>query len=162
MPANERYCAQLIQCFDQFANWSYISDETKAQLVRFLAVNARDDHEAHAAIQDLLGDTARASSTATNRVPTTGELKVWLESQRNGEAYQQAETTSKGGCGKVFEAWRYIDGDGHWQQSRCENGVVRRTVLKRVQGRLDEDGKELQQAYDYSGFCKCHPQGGWL
>ncbi len=142
MPANERYCAQLVQCFDQFANWSYISDETKAQLVRFLATNARDDHEAHAAIQDLLGDTARASSTATNRVPTTGELKVWLEAQRPPEAPQSyAEMVGddgvpNGGCGRCRDGWIF---------------QTKRVISK---------GSSVPQEYEFAGRCRC--VGGWL
>ena len=142
MPANERYCAQLVQCFDQFANWSYISDETKAQLVRFLATNARDDHEAHAAIQDLLGDTARASSTATNRVPTTGELKVWLEAQRPPEAP------------KAYAEMAGDDGVPNSGCGRCRDGWIFQTK------RVISKGSSVPQEYEFAGRCKC--VGGWL
>lgn len=143
MPANERYCARLIQCFDQFPNWGMISDETKAGLVRFLAAKARDDHEAHAAIQDLLADTERASSTATNRVPTTGELQVWLEAVRQPEPAKSYREMG-------------VDDDGvpNYTCGRCRDGWIFRTKT------VISKGSPLPQVYEFAGYCKC--KGGWL
>jgi hypothetical protein len=128
MPANERYCLQLVQCFDQFSNWGYISEETKGSLVQFLAREAKDDHEAHAAVQDLLADPARASSSATNKVPTIGELQLWLHAQRP-QHESQAPITSRRGCGN------------------CENGWIFREAWKSVGGQ--------RMLYSFAGKCPC-------
>lgn len=128
MPANERYCAQLVNSFDQFSNWSFISVETKRSLVEFLAREARDDHEAHAAVCDLLGDVSRASSSATNKVPTTGELKLWLEAQRP-QHDTPAPIASRKGCGNCEGGWIF-----------CEKWAT-------VNGQ--------RQKYSYAGLCAC-------
>lgn len=128
MPANERYCAQLVQSFDQYSNWGFISQETKISLIKFLADYARDDHEAHAAIVDLMGDTARAGSPATNKVPTVGELKLWIEAQRP-QHESPPPITSRRGCGQ------------------CENGWIFRTAWRTVNGQRRE--------YSFAGPCAC-------
>jgi hypothetical protein len=159
MPADLRYCATLVQCFEQFSNWPMIGDDGRRRLVEHLASQARDDHEAHAAIQDLLADPARASSPATNKVPTMGELSQWLASQRQDQYDTPPPISSKGGCGKVFEGWFYDDHEGR-HPSHCAGGWVRRTVWREVRGMVGEQGERLMQPYEYSGRCKC--KGGWL
>lgn len=149
MPASERYCMELVLSFDQFPNWGFISETTKASLAKFLAQNARDDHEAHAAVCDLLADTARASSSQTNRVPTTGELKLWLESQRPAHP-NPPPPTEKRGCGAVFAKYQHPDGGA----ARCEDSWLR--TVKRV----IPTGRTEPEDFEVIGKCpKCYP--GW-
>lgn len=159
MPASERYCATLVQTFDQFSNWGMISEETKRKLVEHIAATARDDHEAHAAITDLLNDAARAASPQTNRVPTIGELTQWIVSQRTDQYDTPAPASRKGGCGKVFDGWYYEDENGR-HPSHCAGGWVRRTIWREIRGMVNEDGTKAMQPYHFSGRCKC--EGGWL
>lgn len=159
MPANERYCATLVQSFDQFPNWGMISEETKRRMVAHLAATARDDHEAHAAITDLLTDTARASSASTNRVPTIGELTQWITAQRGDQYDTPPPANRKGGCGREFPHWHYDDENGR-HVSRCEGGWVRRTIWREIGHMVNEDGTKAMQPYHFAGRCKC--DGGWL
>lgn len=159
MPADMRYCATLVECFEQYPNWPMLGDETRRQLVEHLAKTARDDHEAHAAIQDLLADPARASSPATNKVPTMGELTQWLMSQRDDQYDTPPPASRKGGCGREWPNWRYEDENGR-HVSKCENGWVRRTIWREIGHMVNEDGTKAMQPYHFAGRCKC--DGGWL
>lgn len=159
MSADLRYCATLVQCFEQFSNWPMIGEDGRLQLVKHLAATARDDDEAHAAIQALLSDPARASSPSTNRVPTMGELTQWLVSQRQDQYDTPPPASGKGGCGRVFDGWTYDDDNGR-HQSACEGGWVRRTIYKQRGNMVNEDGSPLRQPYQFAGKCKC--VGGWL
>lgn len=140
MPASERYCAQLVQFFDQFPNWNFISDETKRQMVEFISRVARDDHEAHAAIQDLM------ENQTTGKVPTLSELRHWIEIQREGVSYQPP-AREKPGCGYQNASAAHPDGG----PTRCEDGwifVVKRVIVK---------GRTEAEDYTYAGKCpRCH------
>lgn len=140
MPANERYCAQLIGYFDQFSNWNFISDDTKRQMVAFMARVCRDDHEAHAAVQDIL------ENQTSGKVPNIAELRHWIEVQREGVPYQPP-AREKPGCGYQNANAAHPDGG----PTRCEDGwifVVKRVIVK---GRTDAED------YTYAGKCpRCH------
>lgn len=143
MPASERYCAQLVQFFDQFPNWNFISDETKRQMVEFISRVARDDHEAHAAVQDLM------ENQTTGKVPTLSELRHWIEIQREGVSYQPPPSESRG-CG--WQSAKEVDSDG--TPARCKDGwihISRKAVVK---------GSTALTAYTYAGKCpRCHGAG---
>jgi hypothetical protein len=51
------------------------------ELVNALQESAADEWKARAAVDAILADTSRASSPETNRVPSPGELRVWVEAQ---------------------------------------------------------------------------------
>lgn len=140
MPANERYCAELVQFFDQFPNWGFVSDETKRNMVAFIARTARDDHEAHAAIQDLM------ENQTTGKVPTISELRHWIEIQREGIPYQPP-TREKPGCGAVFAQYQHPDGGA----TRCEDGWIH------VTKRIIPKGRTEPEDFTFSGKCpRCH------
>ena len=160
MAADLRYCATLVQCFEQFSNWPMIGDDGRKKLVEHLAATARDDHEAHAAVIAILQDQARASSPATNKVPTMGELSTWIMAQRDDQYDTPPPASSKGGCGKVFDGWTYHDEFG-FHPSQCQGGWVRRTIWREVRGMVNEDGTKAMQPYHFSGRCKCQ-DGGWV
>lgn len=143
MPASERYCAQLVQFFDQFPNWGFISDETKRQMVEFISRTARDDHEAHAAIEDLM------QNQTTGKVPTISELRHWIEIQREGVSYQPPAPENRG-CG--WQSAKDVDSEG--KPARCKDGwihMVRKAVVK---------GLPTLAEYSYAGKCpRCHGTG---
>lgn len=103
MPANEIYCAQLVQFFDQFPNWSFVSQETKLNMIAFLSRTARDDHEAHAAVQDLM------ENQNTGKVPTISELRQWIEAQRDDE-YKPPQRSGKPACQHCVDGMAFRDG----------------------------------------------------
>lgn len=144
MPANERYCAQLIGYFDQFSNWSFISDDTKRQMVDFMARACRDDHEAHAAVQDIL------ENQTTGKVPTIAELRHWIEIQREGVPYQPP-APENGGCG--WQSEKEVDSEG--KPARCNDGwihIVRKAVVK---------GLPTLAEYSYTGKCPRCQNPAW-
>jgi len=136
MPIEFRIAAQQTERLSSLPYFSAIPESGKMELITAMAEEARSDDEARLAISALLADTGRAGNVETNRVPSPGELRLWLQSQRSDK----------------YDTPDYIRGDGRYCE-RCTNG--------RPQGWIYEKRMIRGLIYDFSGRCRCQP-GGWV
>jgi hypothetical protein len=128
-----------------------------AELLLSMARNADSEFQAEAAITALLQDSQRASDAQTNRCPSPGEIKLWLDAQRRSDA-PQYEYVDTPGCGRILPQYSHPDGG----PGRCERGWIRHRRWVAVKGLVDADGRPLRQPYDFSGKCKACQPGGWV
>lgn len=152
-----REAAQQINRLDGLPYFAALSEAGYKELYTALAQEARSEAEAESAITALLSDAARAGSAETNRVPSPGEVRLWVRAQREDQYDTPAPVDSRKGCGRVIDAWRDPDGE----PARCVNGWIRRREWREIRGIVDEQGAPLYQPYDYSGRCRCQ-DGGWV
>lgn len=151
--------ARLVNRLDCLPFFSALTESGYRELYSAVAQEARSEMEADAAITALLSDAGRASNVDTNRVPSPGELRLWIRAQRDDQYDTPPPASSKGGCGREWPNWRYEDENGR-HVSKCENGWVRRTIWREIGHMVNEDGTKAMQPYHFSGRCKC--DGGWL
>lgn len=151
--------ARLVNRLDCLPFFSALTESGYRELYVAVAQEARSDMEAESAITALLSDVGRAANVDTNRVPSPGELRLWIRAQRDDQYDTPAPISSKRGCGKVFDGWHYEDEDGR-HPSHCAGGWVRCTIWREIRGMVNEDGSKAMQPYHFSGRCKC--EGGWL
>lgn len=151
--------ARLVNRLDCLPFFSALTESGYRELYLAVAQEARSEMEADAAITALLSDAGRASNVDTNRVPSPGELRLWIRAQRDDQYDTPPPASSKGGCGREWPNWRYEDENGR-HVSKCENGWVRRTIWREIGHMVNEDGTKAMQPYHFSGRCKC--DGGWL
>lgn len=151
--------ARLVNRLDCLPFFSALTESGYRELYLAVAQEARSEMEADAAITALLSDAGRASNVDTNRVPSPGELRLWIRAQRDDQYDTPPPASSKGGCGREWPNWRYEDENGR-HVSKCENGWVRRTIWREIGHMVNEDGTKAMQPYHFAGRCKC--DGGWL
>lgn len=151
--------ARLVNRLDCLPFFSALTESGYRELYLAVAQEARSEMEADAAITALLSDAGRASNVDTNRVPSPGELRLWIRAQRDDQYDTPPPASRKGGCGREWPNWRYEDENGR-HVSKCENGWVRRTIWREIGHMVNEDGTKAMQPYHFAGRCKC--DGGWL
>lgn len=149
--------ARIINRLDCLPFFSQLTETGYKELYTALAQEASSVGEATSAITALLSDAGRAANAQTNRVPSPGEVRLWVRAQRDDQYDTPPPAASRSGCGRVFAGWETAEG----QPSQCENGWVRRRIWKEIRGMVNEDGTPAMQPYDYSGRCKCQ-DGGWV
>ncbi len=151
--------ARLVNRLDCLPFFSALTESGYRELYAAVAQEARSEMEADSAITALLSDAGQASNVDTNRVPSPGELRLWIRAQREDQYDTPAPASSRRGCGRAFPNWHYEDDDGR-HVSKCEGGWVRRTIWRQIGRLVNEDGTNAMQPYHFSGRCKC--EGGWL
>ena len=149
--------ARIINRLDGLPFFSAMTEAGYKELYSALAQEARSEMEAEEAVTALLSDAGRAGNVETNRVPSPGEIRLWVRAQRQDQYDTPPPASGRSGCGKVFEKWEHPDGG----KARCEHGWVRRRIWKEIRGMVDEHGGRAMQPYDFSGRCKCQ-DGGWV
>lgn len=143
--------------------------EAVDELVKALANEADSFTQAEAAIAALLGDTCRAENPDTNRSPSPGELRAWVQAEKEADIRFDDPSPEPRFCGRLVPGWTYLgfdpatpsqDARKVLMPSKCERGWIHRTVwLPAKPARVDENGNDILQPYDYSGRCRCQPGG---
>lgn len=82
MKLTNKFCGEQILRLQGLPYYASIGEGGYKSLWTALQNTAESESEAEAAITAILTDTARASSTEMNRVPSPGELIVWIHSHR--------------------------------------------------------------------------------
>ena len=149
--------AAIINRLDGLPYFAALTEAGYRELYTALAQESRSEEEAHSAITALLSDAARASSAETNRVPSPGEVRLWVRSQRPDQYDSPPPASGKRGCGRVIDKWRHPDGG----PARCEGGWIHKREWREIRGMVNEDGTRAMQPYDFAGRCKCQ-DGGWV
>jgi len=171
-----KFCGEQITRFDGMTGYVSMGAAGYRERAEALRDEAETEGIAKAAMDALIGDTCRASNPDLNKLPTAGEIRVWVraEAERRHEAEPSAKYAG-GCCGRFFPGWTYlgydprivVDPDNPKDSdcakvlipSRCENGRVLRTLWVAIRGLVQEDGRPYMQPYDYSGKCKCQSGG---
>lgn len=79
MKATLKFCGEQILRLDGLAGYASMGQEGFRERAKALMESAGTEYVAEAAISALLSDTARAASTDTNRLPSVGEIRLWVE-----------------------------------------------------------------------------------
>ena len=128
---SEEFARQQVNRMQGLPYFSKIGRPGYAELCSTLARTAQDEREAEAAISALLNDEARSQNREMDKVPSPGELRQWVLSQRAAPVEQQV---SYG---------QHCD--------RCRNG--------RPPGWVTHMRTHRGQQYEYAGKCPaCNPQ----
>lgn len=172
MPVSRRTASIQVERLHGLPFFSSIGESGLAELIAAMQSEARSDEEAQLAVSALLGDISRAGSTETNRVPSPGELRAWLQAQRN-DKYDSPKPARLEFCGELAPGKTYL---GHHPKTectqteidlresppkflipaRCVRGWVHWTIwVPVVPERIDEEGRSITQPYDYSAKCAC-------
>lgn len=157
MPIPRSEAERLIARLESLPFAAQTSAEGWSGLIDALAERAESVEQAAAAIEALLTDTARASNPTTDRMPSKGELLLWIQAQQQ----PVAERDSGWSCGRIIDGWQYLDYPVEgvslskvWHQSKCERGWIRRTQLV-DSGYVDKHGLTIMQPYEFSARCRC-------
>lgn len=119
--ATMKFCGEQILRLDGLTGYASMgADGFRERAVALLEAAGTQDI-AEAAIDALLGDTARASNPETNRLPSAGEIRLWVEAVQPQERYAEGGAAIRGGCGTVFRKLTHPDGG----PARCEDTWVR-------------------------------------
>lgn len=151
MKPSKKFCGEQILRLSGLSGFAGMGETGYQERARALLEYADTEDIARAAIDALLADTARASNPETNRVPSPGEIRLWIESVQPERDYYEppppSGETGRPGCG--WTSTSTIGPDG--EPSQCENGwifVVKRVITKRAPEPID---------YIYAGKCpRCH------
>ena len=81
MQPSKQFCKRQIERMEGLPYYATIGTHGFTELVNALVDSAASDDIARAAVDAILSDTSRASSPETNRVPSPGELRVWVQAQ---------------------------------------------------------------------------------
>lgn len=134
MAITELQAAQQIDRLSGLPFFSSLSEAALNELNVAIAEEARDIDEARLAVSALLSDTGRSGNLETNRVPSPGELRSWVRSQRS-DNYDTPQPSNGSFC------------------ARCRDG--------RPPGWIHDRRIVRGNEYEFSGRCKCQP-GGWV
>ena len=139
------FCGEQILRLDGLIGFASMGQEGYRERAKALFEAAGTRDIAEAAITALLSDTARASNTETNRLPSAGEIRLWVDVVRPKE-----EPVS------YREMANEADDDGipTYTCGRCRDGWIFATK------RVISKGSSVPQEYEFAGRCKC--VGGWL
>lgn len=107
MKATLKFCGAQILRLDGLTGYASMGQEGFQERAKALMEAAGTEELAAAAISALLADTARASSTDTNRLPSPGEIRLWVESLKP-QRYEESGTTGGGGCGRCQDGWVFV------------------------------------------------------
>lgn len=103
--ATMKFCGEQILRLDGLTGYASMgADGFRERAVALLEAAGTQDI-AEAAIDALLGDTARASNTETNRLPSAGEIRLWVEVVQPQKRYAEGGAASRGGCGQCRDGW---------------------------------------------------------
>ena len=83
MPISFELAAQRIEMLSGLPYYQNTLPEAMASLIHALASEADSDAMACNAMEALRSDVARASSSATNRMPSPGEIRVWVQHEKD-------------------------------------------------------------------------------
>ena len=139
-----RFCGEQITRLEGLVGYASMGENGYRERAKALFESAGTRDIAEAAITALLGDTARASNTETNRLPSAGEIRLWVDVVRPKEepvSYREMASESDD------------DGIPTYTCGRCRDGWIFRTK------RVIFKGSNVPQEYEYAGYCKC--KGGW-
>lgn len=81
MPLDKQFCKRQIERLEGLPFYASIGSNGFTELVGTLQNFSASESIAKAAIDALLFDQPRASNSETNRVPSPGELRLWIEAQ---------------------------------------------------------------------------------
>jgi len=151
MKPSMKFCGEQIMRLDGLVGFASMGENGYRERAKALFDAAPTEDIAEAAISALLADPARASNTETNRLPSAGEIRLWVNAVQPERDYYEPPTPvedgGKRGCGWVSTTT--IDPDG--EPSHCVDGwvhVVKRVITKRSPEPID---------YTYAGKCpRCH------
>lgn len=82
MPIKRKIALQQIERFAALPYYPAGNDVVLAELAAAL-MHAESDAQACNTVSAILGDVARASSATTNRVPSPGEIRAWLDDEKD-------------------------------------------------------------------------------
>lgn len=154
-----KFCGEQILRLDGLVGFASMGKDGYRERAKALLDASPSQDIAEAAIDALLGDTARASNAETNRLPSAGEIKLWVEvvmESRRAAAPGNERARTK--CDRILQ--KYEDPEGG--PARCQNGWIRHRVWRKVKGMVAEDGSDIMQPYDFSGRCRECQEGGWV
>lgn len=140
-----RFCGEQIMRLDGLVGFASMGEAGYRERAKALFDAAGTADIAAAAITALLNDTARASNTETNRLPSAGEIRLWVDAVRPHEekpSYREMAGASAD------------DGARNYTCGRCRDGWIfhtKRVILK---------GSVQPQDYEFAGRCRC--VGGWV
>jgi hypothetical protein len=81
MPLTKQFCKRQIERMEGLPYYASIGVNGFQELVNALQEAAVTEQIARGAVDAILADTCRAANPETNRVPSPGELRVWVEAQ---------------------------------------------------------------------------------
>lgn len=151
MKPSMKFCGEQIMRLDGLVGFASMGENGYRERAKALFDAAPSEDIAEAAISALLADPARASNTETNRLPSAGEIRLWVNAVQPERDYYEppppSGETGRPGCG--WTSTSTIGPDG--EPSKCESGwifVVKRVITKRAPEPID---------YTYAGKCpRCH------
>jgi hypothetical protein len=83
MPISFELASQRITMLSGLPYYQNMLPEAMVSLIQALAAEADSDAMACNALEALRSDVARASSSATNRMPSPGEIRVWIQHEKD-------------------------------------------------------------------------------
>lgn len=83
MPISFELASQRIEMLAGLPYYQNTPPEAMVSLIHALAAEADSDAMACNAMEALRSDIARASSSATNRMPSPGEIRVWVQHEKD-------------------------------------------------------------------------------
>ena len=81
MPLSKQFCKRQIERMEGLPYYASIGANGFQELVNALQSAAATEEIARSAVDAILADPCRVASPETNRVPSPGELRVWVEAQ---------------------------------------------------------------------------------
>lgn len=101
MPVGLEIAAAAIDKLDSLPYSHALSAAGRMVLIETLAQEAESPAEANSVVMSILTDTTRASFVETNRMPSPGELLLWLRGSRAPSARPSPACRRCGGLGDV-------------------------------------------------------------
>lgn len=96
--ADLQFCGKQIMRLEGLSGFGSMTQTGLRERAAALLNAAGTEQLAEAAISALLADTARASNPDTNRLPSVGEIRLWVEAVQPERRYEESSTqTSTGG-----------------------------------------------------------------
>jgi hypothetical protein len=83
MPISFELAAQRIEMLSGLPYYQNTLPEAMASLIHALAAEADSDAMACNAMEAIRSDIARASSSTTNRMPSPGEIRLWVQQEKD-------------------------------------------------------------------------------
>ena len=83
MPISFELASQRITMLSGLPYYQNTLPDAMVSLIQALAAEADSDAMACNALEAMRSDVARASSSATNRMPSPGEIRVWVQQEKD-------------------------------------------------------------------------------
>ncbi len=123
-----KFCGEQIARFDGMPGYASMGHAGGRERAEALRDESPSEEVARAAMDALISDTCRASSPELNKLPTPGEIRVWVQAEveRLTERFAPPEKPSFclrcGGAGKVLPDgfWPNFDLPGDEPYDQCE------------------------------------------